>query len=267
LGFSFQGRLLQKKIMAGSIFMMLSLLAMGGEMAEKTARWVLARTTRSGRLYRHLARLEAAGAIVRSNSGPLDNRVLRLTAQGHRRLLGVGDPEAEWSRPWDGVWRIVAFDIPEVSSARRAKLRRRLHEHRFGWLQNSVWISPDPVDDFRQAVGETGFNPECLAIFEARAAGGENPAALVNGAWDFPQLAKDYGNYREVLRLRPDRIVGTAAAWFRWLESEHRAWRRIVRRDPFLPAVLLPLDYPGRAVWAMRLKTLREFATAVGGEA
>ena len=235
-------------------------------MAEATARWVLARTTRPGRLCRRLARLEAAGAIVRSGSGPLDGRVLRLTAQGRRRLLGVRDPNEEWNRHWDGIWRIVAFDIPETSSALRARLRRRLREHRFGWLQNSVWISPDPVDDFRQTVGETGFNPECLAIFEAHAAGGEGPAALVNGAWDFPQLASDYGHYREVLRLRPSRTLGTARAWFRWLESEHRAWRRIVRRDPFLPAGLLPRDYPGRTVWAIRLQAMREFSSAIGGK-
>jgi phenylacetic acid degradation operon negative regulatory protein len=245
---------------------MLSLLAMGGEMAGRTARCVLTRTTRSGRLARQLARLEAAGAIVQSPGGPLDGRMLRLTTQGRRRLLGVSDPERQWNRPWDGVWRIVAFDIPETSLARRARLRRRLREHRFGWLQNSVWISPDPVDEFRQAAGETGVVPECLAFFEARPIGGENPAALVNGAWNFPQLAKDYENYRHVLRLRPSRIAGTAAAWFRWLESEHRAWRRIVHRDPFLPAVLLPPDYPGREVWATRLKALKEFAQAIGGE-
>lgn len=243
--------------------MLLSLLAMGGEMAEATARKVLIRMTRPGRLCRHLSRLEATGAIARSHAGPLDRRVLRVTAAARRRLLGVVDPEAEWNRRWDGVWRIVAFDIPETSAALRVRLRRRLHEHRFGWLQNSVWISPDPVDEFRMVVGETGVDPESLAYFEARAVGGESSVSLVNGAWDLARLTKDYDDYREILRLRPSRRIGTAGAWLRWLKTEHRAWRRIVYRDPFLPAVLLPSEYPGRKVWALRLQVLREFARAV----
>ena len=241
-----------------------SMVAFGGEMAEATARWILARTTRTGRMRRQLARLEAAGTVAMSGSGSLDQRLVRLTSAARLNLLGGIDPEMEWRHPWDGVWRIVAFDIPDSVEALRTRLRRRLREHRFGWLQNSVWISPRPVDDFRRTLGEMGIDPESLTYFEARPAGGESSSALVNGAWDFTRLAQDYESYRAIVRLRPSRKAGTVGEWFRWLETEHRAWLRIARRDPFLPATLLPPGYLGQTAWRERRDALRTFVQAVG---
>ena len=89
-------------------------------------------------------------------------------------------------------------------------------------------------------------------------------AALVNGAWDFTSLLNDYAAYRRTLRDRPSWPTGTVAGWFRWLEVEHRAWRRIARRDPFLPIELQPPNYPGQAVWSERCEALRAFARAIG---
>ena len=249
--------------MAGSLHLTLSLLASSSEMEEATAHWILSRLSGLGQLRRKLARLEAAGSIRISRGRLVDQRLVRLTDNARCRLLGGVDPEVEWSRCWDGVWRLVAFDIPESSRALRTRLRRRLREFRFGWLQNSVWISPHPVDAFRQRLGETGLIPESLSYFAARPVGGGSHAALVKSAWDFSQLAEDYAAYREILRSRPGRISGTAARWFRWLDTEHLAWCRIARRDPFLPSELQPPDYPGQAAWAERREALDEFAQVV----
>ena len=249
--------------MAGSIRLALSLMAVGGEMAEATAKWVLARSTRSGNLQRTMARLEGAGSFAIETNGVLDERIVRLTSGARCSLLGNVDPEAAWRRRWDGVWRLVVFDIPESSRALRTRLRRRLKEFGFGWLQNSVWISPHPVDPFRQRLGELGLVPESLTYFAARPVGGESTAALVSTAWDFARIAKDYANYREVLRLRPDRVTGTTAVWFRWIGVESKAWRRIARRDPFLPFELQPPSYVGQTAWAERREALSEFACVV----
>jgi phenylacetic acid degradation operon negative regulatory protein len=260
----FVTKILWLKTMSGSVLLTYSMVAFGGEIAGAMARWILARTTRTGRLRRQIARLEAAGMVALSGSGSIDRRLLRLTAGARLDLLGGIDPEVEWRRSWDGVWRVVAFDIPDSVEALRTRLRRRLHEHRFGWLQNSVWISPHPAGDFRRALGETGIDPENLIYLDARPVGGESSAALVNGAWDFTRLAKDYESYRGVLRLRPNRIAGTTKDWFRWLETEHRAWLRVARRDPFLPSSLLPPGYLGHRAGEERRVALREYVQAIG---
>jgi phenylacetic acid degradation operon negative regulatory protein len=248
--------------MAGSVTLMQSLLALGGEMAGHGARAILERTTKAGRIDRALQRLATAGVITVAGQGPIDQRILRLTEAGRLETLGGIDPEAAWARPWDGIWRVVAFDIPEIEEARRTRLRRRLHEFRFGWLQNSVWISPHPIDAFRAGLDEAGIAPDFLTYFEARCAGGESPTALVKAAWDFEDLTRRYTDYRQILQARPSAVTGTASAWLRWLHAEHKAWRLAAGRDPFLPGGLLPTGYAGRAAWAARIKALAEFAQA-----
>jgi phenylacetic acid degradation operon negative regulatory protein len=260
-------RIYYSPVMVGSLHLTLGLLAAGSEMAEATAKWILARSTSPGNLRGKLARLEAAGSIKSSSDGPLDRRLIRLTERARYRLLGGVDPAVEWRRCWDGAWRLVVFDIPESSRALRTRLRRRLREFRFGWLQNSVWISPHPVDAFRQELGELGLVPESLTYFEARPIGGESTAALVNTAWDFEGLANDYARYREILRLQPSRITGTKTRWFRWIEMENRAWRRIARHDPFLPFELQPPGYVGQAAWTERREALLEFAHMIAAGA
>lgn len=43
---------------------------------------------------------------------------------------------------WDGKWRFLIFDVPEVRRADRDMLRRMLRNNNFRKLQASVWISP-----------------------------------------------------------------------------------------------------------------------------
>ena len=246
--------------MNANLNLMLSLIALGGEIAGRSARAVIARTSKTGRIDRALQRLTAAGSITVRGDGPIDQRVLRLTESGRLEAQGGVNPTTAWARPWDGVWRVVAFDIPESAAALRARLRRRLHQFHFGWLQNSVWISPDPIEAFRSGLDASGIAPDSLTYFEARCAGGESPASLVKAAWNFEELARTYHSYSQILHARPSSVTGTTAAWLRWLQAEHRAWLIVVRRDPFLPEVLLPADYRGRTAWNTRATALAEYA-------
>ena len=122
------------------------------------------------------------------------------------------------------------------------------------------WISPHPIEAFRAGLDEAGIAPDSLTYFDARSAGGESPAALVKVAWDFADLARRYADYRQILQARPSTVTGTATAWLRWLQAEHRAWQLAARRDPFLPEMLLPTGYTGRAAWIARTKALAEYA-------
>ncbi len=248
--------------MAGSIRFLMALGAVGGEIGGAAAHALWQQISPRARLAEAYRRLRAAGQIEIQGTGPLDARIVRLTETGRRAAHGEVDPEARWGRPWDGVWRLVAFDIPERDAKLRARLRRKLHEHRFGWLQNSVWISPDPVDEFRAQLSEKSLLPESLTLLEARPVGGENDAALVSAAWDFAALDKYHTHYLEVLRLRPNSLQQTAA-WLSWLETERRAWEEIVRHDPFLPQVLLPRLYRGQAIWQARQEAFAACRTAL----
>lgn len=244
--------------MAGSYRFLLALGAAGGEVSGALAHMLWEKVSTKARLAQSYRRLQATGKIEVHGDGLVDERIIRLTADGKSECLAGVDPPALWARPWDGIWRIVAFDIPEIEASLRTRLRRRLHEHRFGWLQNSVWISPDPIDEFRAKASEQHLLPEALTLFEATPAGGEGNESLVTSAWDFAMLDRSHEDYLQVLRLRPNRLR-KATSWLPWLETERRAWACVVRRDPFLPRKLHPRGYRGPEVWTARQTALADF--------
>ncbi len=91
--------------------------------------------------------------------------------------LGMRDPVSCWKRRWDGKWRMVLFDVPQSKASDRARLRRSLADRGFGYLQNSVWITPDPLTEEREALGAGRVDVESLIILEARPCAGA-PAKL-----------------------------------------------------------------------------------------
>src|SRR2546426_6901660 len=118
-------------------------------------------------LVRQVAALEKQQLIER-NSFVSDDRVYRLTWQGRLHVLGGRDPQARWSREWDGRWRLVLFDVPTEHNNHRTRLRRYLRDKGFGYLQNSVWIMPDSLADERQLLGGGKINVETLILLGAK---------------------------------------------------------------------------------------------------
>lgn len=76
---------------------------------------------------------------------------LDLTSKGQRKLITntIKSLKLEPGE-WDGMWRLVAFDIPEKHKVAREALRDLLKQLRFVKFQESLWLSPwdarDPID-------------------------------------------------------------------------------------------------------------------------
>jgi DNA-binding transcriptional regulator PaaX len=202
------------------------------------------------------------------------DRVLRLTAKGKLLALGGRDPEAWWSRPWDGRWRMVLFDIPEKDKRLRDKLRRHLLARHFGYLQNSVWVSPDPMDFAREIFKGTEIDAESLLTLDAVPGTGEKNSDIVGGAWNFKEINARYAEHLELFREQP-----VPGEWFpgkgnsrlrHWIQAEREAWRAAVAIDPLLPRELCPPGYLGEKSWKRRGKHLtaigRKFAALQGRE-
>ena len=62
----------------------------------------------------------------------------------------------------------MLFDVPTGRTAQRARLRRCLRDKGFGYVQNSMWITPDPLREKRQILGGGKINVESLLLLEAR---------------------------------------------------------------------------------------------------
>ena len=211
-------------------------------------------------LLRQVSKLEKQQLVQRDRAA-LDDRVYRLTSEGRLHALGGRDPEARWSRIWDGSWRLVLFDVPITHSRERIQLWRQLRRKQFGYLQNSVWITPDPLEKERQLLRGSEINVESLILMEARPCARESDAQIVAAAWDFKRINRLYNEYLEVLRERPTRALHNDAAaktMLRWAQAERAAWLKAVGSDPLLPEKLLPSGYQGKKAWRKRIGVLRQ---------
>jgi len=98
--------------------------------------------------------------IVNIKLTPSGKKFLELTKKGEIELLMA---QAWLDKPakWDGKWRVIFFDIPENANAKRHKLRRLLLANNFLKLQESVYISPYPLNrsaiDYLKQSGLIGF--------------------------------------------------------------------------------------------------------------
>jgi len=211
-------------------------------------------------LLKQVAVLEKRQLIERDFSAP-DDRVYRLTWQGRLHVLGGRDPQARWSREWDGRWRLVLFDVPTAQNTQRTRLRRYLRDKGFGYLQNSVWITPDSLAEEQRILGGGKIDVESLILLEARPCAGETDAEIVAGAWDFERINRRYTRHLKILDERPGGTLGNevaARALLRWAAAERDAWLDAVTNDPLLPERILPPDYLGRQAWHRRIEVLRE---------
>src|SRR3989344_6223225 len=76
--------------------------------------------------------------------------LLRLTTKGSALLHRMALAETVKIKPhrWDGLWRVLLFDVPEYRKATRDRIRRTLLAIGFVRLQDSVWIYPYDCEDF-----------------------------------------------------------------------------------------------------------------------
>ena len=211
-------------------------------------------------LVKQVSRLERQQLLER-DANSRDDRLYRLTARGRLHALGGRDPQKQWARPWDGRWRLVLFDVPTGRNAQRERLRRYLRDKGFGYLQQSVWISPDSLVEERQILGGGKSNVELLLLLEALPCAGESDAEIVAGAWDFERINRRYARHLKVLEERPGSALRNdvaAKSLLRWAAAEREAWLDAVTNDPLLPGRILPSDYLGQQAWRRRVEVLRD---------
>jgi phenylacetic acid degradation operon negative regulatory protein len=214
-----------------------------------------------------LAALERRNLLDREQLSD-GQRLHRLTEAGRLLALGTRDPVARWNRRWDGKWRMVLYDVPESRPSDRVRLRRSLANRGFGYLQNSVWITPDPLIGERIALTSTPVDVESLILLEARPCAGETDTQIVDGAWRFDAINAGYDYHGKVLDRLPARPLQNekeARRLQQWCCEERLAWKGALSRDPLLPERLLPASYRGRSAWERRLQVLSKVGRRIRG--
>ncbi|NQV88183.1 MAG: hypothetical protein HQ402_01320 [Parcubacteria group bacterium] len=74
---------------------------------------------------------------------------IEITEKGKKKLLAYDFDDLEIVKPkkWDGLWRIVIFDIPEKKKYVRDTLNIKLKELGFKPIQKSTFVLPYDCED------------------------------------------------------------------------------------------------------------------------
>jgi phenylacetic acid degradation operon negative regulatory protein len=192
-----------------------------------------------------LSRLTRGGLLIASKTGRrtharLSPRAAAILDDGAHRIFSFGAV----SEPWDGLWSLVAFSIPEDNRAARDALRKQLRWLGFAPLYDGLWVSPR--DHAAEVIGQL----KDLGIATAtafRAASVPGGCASPARAWDLDGLRARYEHFTGFAGELRDtaaagRISPEAALIARTAVMDE--WRAFPGLDPDLPAELLPGRWP-----------------------
>lgn len=192
-----------------------------------------------------LARSGAAGWLASERSGRqtrwrLTEQARGILAAGTERIYGFGRGEA----PWAGEWLLLYVAVPDAGRKIRSRLHTRLSWAGFGFLPQSLWISPDPSREGEAAevLASLGLAGRATSFRSASGSiGGMD--VLVRRAWDFDGIAE---HHRRFLAEADGARPRTREASFVALTRLVNRWRSLPFVDPDLPDELLPSKWVGR---------------------
>ncbi|MBU0619346.1 CRISPR-associated endonuclease Cas2 [Patescibacteria group bacterium] len=167
----------------------------------------------------------------------------RLKGSGKKELLRRFPVLSLASKPWDGFWRLLIFDIPERKRHLRDQVRAKLNELGFAMIQRSVYISPhDFGDDLKEFFQTKGLWGEVL-LMEAKQKYLGSPRDVAAKMW---RLEKINSQYEQVINQLSRQFglkdKNERTLFFKRVYNQYLA---IVFKDPFLPKELLPKDWQG----------------------
>lgn len=158
------------------------------------------------------------------------------------------EPARTWDSPWDGLWRVLVYDIPETERAFRTSLARYLHRQRLGCLQQSVWVT---TRDFRAEYDDLLKTLDLHYVsflFEARTVLERKADDVVSNAWNFADLAEKQRWFIDSCERNADQLRARhhdAPALETMAREELSAYQAAMRDDPLLPRSLYPRNYLG----------------------
>lgn len=223
----------------------------GGRVSLGTLQEIMARLRiEPGALRTALSRLASDGWVIREKEGR--NSFYRLAKEGGhafdlatRRIYAGGPPD------WDGRWT-VALAHPGATGDGGAALRAA------GFLRVAAGVYLRP-----ETAGSPDAGGELSGMLVIHGESAEHSETLPS-LWPSGEIAEAYRAFDAAFRPLGDALESGALSPLDAMAGRTlliHDWRRIVLRDPGLPATLLPPDWPGESA---RKTTRRVYATLAG---
>lgn len=96
--------------------------------------------------------------------------VFELTEKGKTRVFKYKIDDMQLKRPkkWDGLWRVVSFDIPEKKKRARDTFNFKLKDLNFYPLQKSIFVTPYECKDEIDFISHYYFVEKDVLYFKAK---------------------------------------------------------------------------------------------------
>lgn len=164
---------------------------------------------------------------------------LMLTSKGHKVFFGDYPLWKLRQKKWDGRWTLVSYDIPASPwwNVVRNKLNRNLKKFGFGQFQQSLLISPLPLEEPVREFIRGEKLEEYVLVMVSRRILGLSDREIAQRAYNLDKLNSLYKELNEKYGL------------VKSLPDELKRWRSyylsVDYADPQLPEELLPEDWLG----------------------
>jgi phenylacetic acid degradation operon negative regulatory protein len=145
--------------------------------------------------------------------------------------------------PWDGLWRVLVYTIPEERRADRDRFRKELSVLGFGALTPGVWVSPNNLAHEALELARAHDLETMTEIFESTRLSVGTPLELVERAWDIPAINARYADFLERFQAEPEARSDEDA--FRAYVTVLHEYRKFLFTDPGLPLALQPKGFLG----------------------
>lgn len=193
-----------------------------------------------------MRRLASRGLLTvlrtgRTTAYGIPPRTVEVVVERTHRMLTFGAS----APPWDGLWTVVAFSVPEQDRDVRGALRARLRVLRFAALYDGVWVSPhDHAASARALLDDLGVTT--ATVLRCTEVPGGSAEGSVVAAFDLEPLAASYQRFLERYEPLLDQVcagrIGPAEALL--VRTRLRVdWRPFLETDPDLPRELLPAGW------------------------
>ena len=133
-----------------------------------------------------------------------------------------------------------------ASRTTRQRLDAQLSFLGYAQVADRMWVAPRPHEDADGLIVAEGLRVQRFtAVHEGPAAGAGSITDMVTRAWELDSLGEAYERWlTEATRLLAAEPADDEAAFALRSELVH-GWRKFLFRDPGLPRLLLPADWPG----------------------
>jgi phenylacetic acid degradation operon negative regulatory protein len=234
-------------------------------MSDQQVRLCVKRLVTEGR-FTH----EGRGRKARLHATPDTVRALAPNADFLRHAF---DQDAGLA-PWDGVWHLAAFAVPESERTSRDLLRETLVHLGGAPLQGGLYVCANAwepyVEEAAHRLGAHG-GLTLLTSTDLRRGDTREPVELARLLWPLQEIADRYHRLGRLVRPRLDRLTGTAGlspSELLTIAVELAAeLTRAMEPDPLLPPELLPRPWPGAEAREIVARCWAALHEREGGEA